>query len=140
MMDASRPMMMVGDRLSDDDALDEAVELAELMGLPVYQARGAEVAFPTTHPQYLGPLSLRVASQREVLQSMDYVLAVGADPFEELFYWGDVILPPEAKLIHIDPDASKIGRSEPHRRWYRRQLQAGPHRPDRGPQGTPVPG
>jgi benzoylformate decarboxylase len=113
LMDASRPVMMVGDRLSDDDAIEEAVELAELMGLPVYQARGAEVAFPTTHPQFLGPLSLRVTSQREVLQQVDYVLAVGSDPFEELFYWGDVILPPEARLVHIDSDASKIGRSEP---------------------------
>ena len=113
LMDSSRPVMLVGDRLSDDDALGEAVELAELMGLPVYQARGAEVAFPTTHEQYHGPLSLRVAGQRAVLQRVDLVLAVGADPFEELFYWGDVILPPEAKLIHIDPDASRIGRSEP---------------------------
>ena len=113
LMDASRPMMLVGDRLSDDDALDEAVELAELMGLPVYQARGAEVSFPTTHDQFLGALSLRVTQQRAVLQNVDLVLAVGSDPFEELFYWGDVILPPEAKLVHIDPDRSKIGRSEP---------------------------
>ena len=113
LMDSSRPLMMVGDRLSDDDALDQAVELAELMGLPVYQARGAEVAFPTTHDQYLGPLSLRVTQQRAALQEVDLVLAVGSDPFEELFYWGDVILPPEARLIHIDPDRSSIGRSEP---------------------------
>ena len=113
MMDASRPIMMVGDRVSDDDAIDQAVELADLMGLPVYQARGAEVAFPTTHHQFLGALSLRVAQQREVLQDVDLVLAVGSDPFEELFYWGDVILPPEAKLVHIDPDRSRIGRSEP---------------------------
>ena len=113
LMDASRPLMLVGDRLSDDGAADQAVELAELMGLPVYQARGAEVAFPTTHPQYMGPLSLRVSAQRAVLQRVDTVLAVGSDPFEELFYWGDVILPPEAKLIHIDSDAAKIGRSEP---------------------------
>ena len=113
LMDASRPMMLVGDRLSDDDALDQAVEVAELMGLPVYQARGAEVSFPTTHDQFLGALSLRVTQQREVLQNVDLVLAVGSDPFEELFYWGDVILPPEAKLVHIDPDRSKIGRSEP---------------------------
>jgi len=113
MMDASRPLMLVGDRLSDDSAVEQAVELAELMGLPVYQARGAEVAFPTTHPQYMGPLSLRVSAQRAALQRVDTVLAVGSDPFEELFYWGDVILPPEAKLIHIDSDASKIGRSEP---------------------------
>ena len=113
LMDASRPLMLVGDRLSDDGAMDQAVELAELMGLPVYQARGAEVAFPTTHPQYMGPLSLRVSAQRAVLQRVDTVLAVGSDPFEELFYWGDVILPAEAKLIHIDSDAAKIGRSEP---------------------------
>ena len=113
LMDASRPLMLVGDRLSDDGAMEQAVELAELMGLPVYQARGAEVAFPTAHPQYMGPLSLRVSAQRAVLQGVDTVLAVGSDPFEELFYWGDVILPQEAKLIHIDPDATKIGRSEP---------------------------
>ena len=113
LMDASRPLMLVGDRLSDDGAVEQAVELAELMGLPVYQARGAEVAFPTTHPQYMGPLSLRVSAQRAVLQRVDTVLAVGSDPFEELFYWGDVILPPEAKLVHMDSDAAKIGRSEP---------------------------
>ena len=113
LMDSSRPMLLVGDRLSDDGAVDEAVELAELMGLPVYQARGAEVAFPTTHGQFQGSLSLRVAAQRAILQTFDLVLAVGSDPFEELFYWGDVILPPDAKLIHIDPDASRIGRSEP---------------------------
>ena len=113
LMDASRPVMLVGDRLSDDDALDQAVELAELMGLPVYQARGAEAAFPTTHDQFLGALSLRVTQQRTVLQEVDLVLAVGSDPFEELFYWGDVILPPEARLVHIDPDRKAIGRSEP---------------------------
>lgn len=113
LMSASRPMMLVGDRLSDDDAVGEAVELAELMGLPVYQARGAEVAFPTRHEQFMGALSLRVAEQRAAVQAADLVLAVGSDPFEELFYWGDVILPPEARLVHIDPDRSKIGRSEP---------------------------
>ena len=113
LLDSSRPIMLVGDRLSDDGALDQAVEVAELMGLPVYQAVGAEVAFPTTHAQFLGNLSLRVTGQRAVLQRVDLVLAVGADPFEELFYWGDAILPPEAKLVHIDPSPGRIGRSEP---------------------------
>ena len=113
LLDSSSPLMLVGDRLSEDDALDQAVELAELMGLPVYQGGGAEAAFPTTHGQYLGGLSLRVAAQRTVLQGVDLVLAVGADPFAELFYWGDVILPPQAKLVHIDPSPERIGRSEP---------------------------
>ena len=113
LLNASRPMMLVGDRLAEDGALDEAVAVAELLGLPVYQARGAEVAFPTTHEQFMGNLSLRVGEQRAVLQRVDLALAVGADPFEELFYWGDVILPPDARLIHIDPSPGQIGRSEP---------------------------
>jgi benzoylformate decarboxylase len=110
---ANRPIMMVGDRVSDDDAIDAAVGLAELLGLPVYQSRGAEVSFPTTHPQYLGLQSLRVAADREILKGVDLVLAVGMDTFEELFYWGDVILEPEAKLIHIDSMPGRVGKSEP---------------------------
>ena len=113
LLDADRPIMLVGDRASDDGANEQAVELAELMGLPVYQVRGAEVAFPSAHPQFHGSLSLRVAASRAAVQRADLVLAVGADPFEELFYWGDVILPPEAGLVHIDPVPGRIGRSEP---------------------------
>ena len=55
---ADRSIMMVGDRVSDDGAMNKAIELAELLGLPVYGSRGAEVAFPTNHPQFLGNLSL----------------------------------------------------------------------------------
>ena len=74
--------MIVGDRASDDHAVNEAIELAELLGLPVYQSRGAEVAFPTTHPQFMGNLSLRVADHREILKRVDLVLTVGMDTFE----------------------------------------------------------
>ncbi|MFQ6029125.1 MAG: thiamine pyrophosphate-binding protein, partial [Dehalococcoidia bacterium] len=77
LLGASRAVMIVGDRVSDDGAVDQAVELAELLGLPVYQSRGAEVAFPTTHSQFLGNLSLRVADHRAILQRVDVVLAVG---------------------------------------------------------------
>ena len=110
---ADRSIMMVGDRVSDDGAMNKAVELAELLGLPVYGSRGAEVAFPTNHPQFLGNLSLRIEDQRSILERADLVLAIGMDAFEELFYWGDVILSSETKLIHIDPVSGKVGKSEP---------------------------
>ena len=87
--------------------------MSELLGLPVFQARGAEVAFPTTHPQFMGNHSLRVTADRETLQQSDVVLAIGMDTFDELFYWGDVILGQDAKLIHIDPIHGRVGRSEP---------------------------
>jgi len=110
---AKRPMMIVGDRVSDDHANNQAVELAELMGLPVYQSRGAEVSFPTAHPQFFGNHTLRAARSREILEEMDLVLAIGMDAMDELFYWGDVILGPATKLVHIDPIPGRVGRSEP---------------------------
>ena len=110
---AKNPMMIVGDRVSDDGAVDQAVVLAELLGLPVYQSRGAEVAFPTTHQQFMGNHTLRVTADREILQESDLVLAIGMDALDELFYWGDVILGPATKLVHIDPIHGRVGRSEP---------------------------
>ena len=89
-------------------------ELAELLGLPVYQSRGAEVSFPTTHPQFMGNHTLRVAKDRAILQHADLILAIGMDVFEELFYWGDVILKPDVKLIHIDPNSWPSGQIRTH--------------------------
>ena len=113
LLNAKNPVLMVGDRVSDDDGLESAVQLAELVGLPVFQNRGGEVSFPTTHPQYMGLHSLRVKKDRESLQEFDVILAVGMDTFDELFYWGDVILSESQRLIHIDPIPGRVGRSEP---------------------------
>ena len=112
-MAAKEPLMMVGDRVSEDHANDMAVELAELMGFPVHQSRGAEVSFPTTHPQFFGNHTLRVTSSRKALEGVDLVLAIGMDAMAELFYWGDIILGENTKLVHIDPIPGRAGRSEP---------------------------
>ncbi len=110
---SKNPVLMLGDRVSDDDATNEAIELAEILGSPVYQFRGGEVSFPTKHPQYMGIYSLRSKTSRETLENFDLVIAVGMDVFEELFYWGDVILSSTQKLIHVDPIPGRIGRTEP---------------------------
>ena len=110
---AKNPALMVGDRVSDDNAISESVDIAELLGMAVFQSRGAEVSFPTTHPQYQGMHSLRSQESRESLKEFDVILTVGMDTLDELFYWGDVILEESQKLIHIDPIPGRVGRSEP---------------------------
>ena len=110
---AKHPVMIVGDRVSDDQAVEQAVELAELLGLPVYQSGGAEVSFPTDHPQYLGLFSLGVRAHRELLKNVDLVLSVGMDVFQDVFYWGDVLSDSSVKLVHIDSVANKVGQAEP---------------------------
>ena len=113
LLGARNPLLMVGDRVSDDGAVNEAVQLAELLGLPVWQSRGAEVSFPTNHPQFFGTHSLRSAAHRALLEEVDLVLTVGMNTFDDIFYWGDVVLSPATKLIHIDPDPGQVGKSEP---------------------------
>ena len=110
---AKNPALMVGDRVSDDNAISESVDIAELLGMAVFQSRGAEVSFPTTHPQYQGMHSLRSQESRESLKEFDVILTVGMDTLDDLFYWGDVILDESQKLIHIDPIPGRVGRSEP---------------------------
>ena len=110
---SKNPLLMVGDRVSDDDAIIEAVKLAELAGFTVYQSTKGEVSFPSTHPQYLGIHSLRNKNHRQDLKEYDLILTVGMETFEELFYWGDVILNKNTKLIHMDPVYNTVGRSEP---------------------------
>jgi benzoylformate decarboxylase len=79
-------LILTGDRVADDDAVNEVVQLAEILGSPVYQSRGAEVSFPTNHPQYFGIHSLRSKSSREIIKDFDLVITIGMDTFEELFY------------------------------------------------------
>ncbi|MDP5876798.1 MAG: thiamine pyrophosphate-binding protein [Dehalococcoidia bacterium] len=110
---SERGIMIIGDRVGEADAVNEAVQIAELLGLPVYQAPGANVGFPTTHPQFMGALALRRAEHREVISRADSVLAVGADIFSDLFYLTDIQLQESTTLIHIDPRPGAIGRSEP---------------------------
>jgi len=90
---SERGIMLIGDRVGEADAVQEAVEIAELLGLPVYQAPGGNVGFPTTHPQFMGALALR--------------------RFSDLFYFTDVQLQESTKLIHIDSRPGAVGRSEP---------------------------
>ena len=110
---SERGIMLIGDRVGEADAVQEAVEIAELLGLPVYQAPGGNVGFPTTHPQFMGALALRRSEHREVISRADAVLAVGGDIFSDLFYFTDVQLQESTKLIHIDPRPGAVGRSEP---------------------------
>ena len=55
---ASDPIMLVGDSVGESGAVDQAVRVAELLGCPVYSTMYSGVNFPSSHPQYLGPIRL----------------------------------------------------------------------------------
>lgn len=61
LVEARRPLLIVGDEIYKAKAFDEVVELAELLALPVTQARQVHANFPQPHPLWVGNIpSVRV--------------------------------------------------------------------------------
>ncbi len=106
------PVLVVGDRAGEEMAARSAVRLAETLGMRVYTAGYAKMLFPTSHPQYMGLLSLRNPGVRRDLQRSDAVLALGTGAFKDFFYQSSPILAEEARLILVDIAADEFGRSE----------------------------
>lgn len=61
LVDARRPLLIVGDEIYKAKAFDKVVRLAELLALPVTQARQVHANFPQQHPLWVGNIpSVRV--------------------------------------------------------------------------------
>ena len=112
---ATNPVMIVGDRVSQSGAVEEAVRVAELLGARVYASSYSEVSFPSSHPQFVGAIRLGYSEAKDVETPPDAVLMVGkmTDGYymfsqPTLRYFGD-----ETKLVHVDADASGVGRAQP---------------------------
>ena len=54
LVEARRPLLIVGDEVYKARASGKAVDLAELLGLPVTQARQVYASFPQDHPLWVG--------------------------------------------------------------------------------------
>ena len=109
--DSERPLMLVGDRVSQSGATAAAVAVAEQIGAHVYSAGYTQVVFPTSHPQYMGMMSMRSPAIREQVKRADVVLAVGTRPFGDFFHLGSALLSDDTKFIHIDSNADELGRA-----------------------------
>ena len=110
---AENPVIIVGDRVGQSAASAEAVRLAETLGAKVYASYYSQVNFPTNHPQYLGLASPGMPAGNALLDDADAVVAVGTPVFPGYFYFSGRALNPDTQLIHIDSDATQLGRTEP---------------------------
>ena len=54
LVEARRPVLIVGDEVYKAKAFDKVVKLAELLSLPVTQARQIHASFPQQHPLWVG--------------------------------------------------------------------------------------
>ncbi len=111
---AEYPVIVAGGGVSQGDALEEVVALAERLGAPVVNSYLHNDSFPAAHPLAAGPLGYcgSKAAMR-IIAKADLVLALGSRlgpfgtlPQYEIDYW-----PRAARLIQVDRDAKVLGLS-----------------------------
>jgi thiamine pyrophosphate-dependent acetolactate synthase large subunit-like protein len=77
LVDAKMPLMIVGDEITTAKAHRKAVKLAELLGMPVTQARQIHASFPESHPLWVGYLPVGRISSLDYPKNPDVVINVG---------------------------------------------------------------
>jgi benzoylformate decarboxylase len=111
---AKHPVIIAGDAVAQSRAHAELVELAELLGAPVYAEFVPNTAsFPSSHPLFRGQMLRTQVGVRQALDAHDALFSVGGD----LFTWSLPSkvepMPPGLRLIHLDTDPWEIGKNFP---------------------------
>ncbi len=114
---ASNPAILVGSRVTEADAVDELVALAERIGAPVIHEPGTthgRLSFPTTHPHFAGGLPLWSPEIRQRLADHDVVFVAGMDLMRQYVYHEPArAMPEHVRLIHLDEDPWQLGKNYP---------------------------
>ncbi|MBW8863240.1 MAG: thiamine pyrophosphate-binding protein, partial [Acidobacteria bacterium] len=77
LVEARMPLMIVGDEVYGAKAVAKAVKLAELLGMPVTQARQIYASFPEAHPLWVGALPVGRVSSLDFPKDPDVIINVG---------------------------------------------------------------
>lgn len=77
LVEARLPLMVVGDEIYKAKAVAKAVKFAELLGIPVTQARQLYANFPETHSLWVGNLAGGNLSRLDYPKNFDVVINVG---------------------------------------------------------------
>jgi benzoylformate decarboxylase len=111
---AKRPIIMAGDAVAQSRAHAELIELAELLGAPVYAELIANSAsFPSSHPLFRGAMGRAQTAMRKIFDQHDVLFSAGADLFA-LSLPSDVApVGPDLRMVHLDIDPWELGKNYP---------------------------
>lgn len=107
---AERPILYLGGGIIHSDSSALATALIERSHLPAVSTLMALGALPSDHPQSLGMLGMHAARYTNMaLEECDLLIALGAR-FDDRATGKVAEFCPGAKVIHVDIDASELGK------------------------------
>ncbi len=110
---ARRPLLMVGHGVILGEAYAEVRALAEKTGIPVVTTLLGISAFPESHPLHLGMPGMHgEVHVNRAIQHADLILGVGLR-FDDRVTGNTAGFAPQARIIHVDLDATEIGKNVP---------------------------
>ena len=106
LVEAKMPLMIVGDEIVKAKAVPKAIKLAELLGMPVTQARQLFANFPEAHPLWVGNLPGGTLASISWPKYADVVINVG----NKMQHNGNgPIIPRNVKFIDLRIDYASMG-------------------------------
>ena len=104
--------IIAGDELSNDHACAATLELAEMLGAPVFGSSWPNgQPFPATHPLWSGNLPTRASEIHACLEQFDAILVLGGQSLITYLYTAGPALPPTCRLFQLSADPNNLGRS-----------------------------
>ena len=112
LMSARAPALAIGDNVAVSGGQAEVVEVAELLGAPIFNGFSNGVSAPAGHPLYQ-PRGIPVTSSsvRSALASHDVLLAVGTPLFSSIFPDPLGPIPDGMRVVHADYNSWELGKN-----------------------------
>ncbi|MGW1675853.1 benzoylformate decarboxylase [Saccharopolyspora sp. NPDC002376] len=109
---AESPVLVLGPEVDAEHANDDAVQLADRLGAPVWIAPSASrCPFPTRHRSFRGVLPAAVQGITDALREHDLILVVGAPVFRYHQFVPGEYLPAGARLVQLTSDPGEAARA-----------------------------
>ncbi|MCX8188958.1 MAG: biosynthetic-type acetolactate synthase large subunit [Nitrososphaeria archaeon] len=111
LLNAERPFILAGGGVIASNASQQLLALAELIMAPVATTLMGKGCFPENHPLSLGVVGMHGSYEaNKLILEADVLLAVGCR-FSDRTTCNVSEFCPDAKIIHVDLDASEIGKN-----------------------------
>ena len=111
--EAKKPLIIAGHGVLTSHAWDDLVELSEKTQIPVVNTLLGLSSFPRTHPLSLGMLGMHGMYWANIaVDRADLIVGLGMR-FDDRITGKPGTFAPNAKIVHVDIEASQIGRNVP---------------------------